>query len=262
MDEADACISMSTIKSSYTDKEYINIAEEVSDVFIYTTRLAERCHINLSLCISDYISACATTHITPISIYHNCIEGNEWHSLSFESLDQTLTAMLSLEPAVISSPTPAAAYVNSKSIISIKELKAISKSPRRLCLTVQKYIGMTAGIFAKQMETRSTHGLNEWSDDDKIELSNHLSSVVILLSVLSKLFQYQLSSIIMDKFIKNERKYPAELVKGSSKKYNEYRNNATASNSVTLNKSDAIAYSMIIALSSILIGLALGKRSA
>ena len=57
---------------------------------------------------------------------------------------------------------------------------------------------------------------------DSEKLSDELADVMTFALLLADRLKLDPKTIIENKILKNEAKYPAELVKGSSKKYNEY----------------------------------------
>lgn len=64
----------------------------------------------------------------------------------------------------------------------------------------------------------------QWSDEtDKIDdLKDELADVLIYSIMLAEKYNLEIEEIILDKLKKNEVKYPIDMVKGKSKKYNEY----------------------------------------
>jgi NTP pyrophosphatase (non-canonical NTP hydrolase) len=72
----------------------------------------------------------------------------------------------------------------------------------------------------------------QWKTDDEIkallkgkkfgEISEEIADIVVYLSYLSSDLGIDLEKAIAKKLEKNRKKYPAEKVKGSAKKYNEY----------------------------------------
>jgi len=68
----------------------------------------------------------------------------------------------------------------------------------------------------------------QWSDKEKSldKVKEELADVYMYAMLMSEAYGLDADEIINEKMDKNEAKYPAELVKGSSKKYNEYKENA------------------------------------
>lgn len=65
-------------------------------------------------------------------------------------------------------------------------------------------------------------GVPEFSQKEKTNLEHELSDVLIYLIRLSHLCHVDLPKAVLEKMELNKQKYPASLVYGSSKKYNEY----------------------------------------
>jgi NTP pyrophosphatase (non-canonical NTP hydrolase) len=71
----------------------------------------------------------------------------------------------------------------------------------------------------------------QWLSDDQSrkltekqlgEVRDEVSDVFLYLIKLADMLDINLSESLDNKMIKNEKKYPAEIVKGSSRKYTEY----------------------------------------
>ena len=65
----------------------------------------------------------------------------------------------------------------------------------------------------------------QWQSNEKNKdnLKAELADVLIYCILLADHYNLDLETIIQDKLIENEKKYPVKLVKGKSKKYNEYK---------------------------------------
>ena len=66
----------------------------------------------------------------------------------------------------------------------------------------------------------------QYSDKEKSvdKVKEELADVFMYAILLADRYHLDIDEIINDKMDSNEKKYPAEAVRGSSKKYNEYRN--------------------------------------
>lgn len=64
-----------------------------------------------------------------------------------------------------------------------------------------------------------------FTEEEKKHVGDELADVLAYLVRLADVCHVDLAQAFRSKVQKNERKYPAELVKGSSKKYTEYRQN-------------------------------------
>ena len=65
----------------------------------------------------------------------------------------------------------------------------------------------------------------QWSDKEKSidKVKEELADVFMYAMLMADRYNLDIDEIINEKMDQNERKYPAEMVKGSSKKYNEYK---------------------------------------
>ncbi|KAG7386336.1 dCTP pyrophosphatase 1 [Phytophthora pseudosyringae] len=93
-------------------------------------------------------------------------------------------------------------------------------TPRNLLLALNGEVGELCEIFQWKGEVKNTA---DWSARDKEHLGEEISDVLIYLVRLADKCDVNLPAALNDKIAKNARKYPADLVKGSSKKYNEYK---------------------------------------
>ncbi|KAF1790759.1 EAR protein [Phytophthora cactorum] len=88
-------------------------------------------------------------------------------------------------------------------------------TPRNLLLALNGEVGELCEIFQWKGEVKNTA--------DKEHLGEEISDVLIYLVRLADKCDVNLPAALNDKIAKNARKYPADLVRGSSKKYNEYK---------------------------------------
>ena len=81
--------------------------------------------------------------------------------------------------------------------------------------------------LAKSILIESAELLEEfqWQSKEKNfnNLKNELADVLIYCVLLADHYKLDLEEIIEAKLKENEKKYPKDLVKGKSKKYNEYK---------------------------------------
>ena len=94
-------------------------------------------------------------------------------------------------------------------------------APRNLLLALVAEVGELAELF--QWRGESTLGLADWSDADRTSLGEELSDVLIYLIRLADRSRVDLATAVLRKMELNRRKYPADRVAGSSKKYTEYQ---------------------------------------
>ncbi len=65
----------------------------------------------------------------------------------------------------------------------------------------------------------------QWSEQEKSldKVKEELADVLLYATLMADHYHLDIDEIMLNKLIRNEEKYPADLVKGSSKKYNEYK---------------------------------------
>jgi len=93
-------------------------------------------------------------------------------------------------------------------------------TPRNLLLAMVGEVGELSELFQWRGEVGVL--VPDWSDDDKRHLRHELADVFLYLVRLSEQCGVDLPVAVMEKIALNDRKYPAALVKGSSKKYNDF----------------------------------------
>lgn len=66
----------------------------------------------------------------------------------------------------------------------------------------------------------------QWDHTEKSldKVKEELADVFLYATLMADHYHLNIEEIMLEKLKKNEEKYPAELVKGSAKKYNEYKN--------------------------------------
>lgn len=104
-------------------------------------------------------------------------------------------------------------------------------TPRNLLLALNGEVGELCEIFQWKGEVKSTA---DWSAREKEHLGEEISDVLIYLVRLADKCDVNLPAALNDKIAKNARKYPADLVRGSSKKYNEYKRSRLTEESTLL----------------------------
>ncbi|XP_041038127.1 glutamyl-tRNA(Gln) amidotransferase subunit B, mitochondrial [Carcharodon carcharias] len=92
--------------------------------------------------------------------------------------------------------------------------------PRNLLLALVGEVGETAELFQWRGEVKE--GLPDWTAKEVEALSNELSDVLIYLVRLAEKCRIDLPRAVLRKVELNGQKYPADLVRGSAKKYTEY----------------------------------------
>ena len=92
-------------------------------------------------------------------------------------------------------------------------------SPKNLCMALAGETGELLEHFQWLTEDES----GNLSDEKLVEVGEEIADIFIYLVRLSDRLNVDLAGAVKDKIRKNEKKYPAEKVKGSSKKYTEYK---------------------------------------
>jgi len=93
-------------------------------------------------------------------------------------------------------------------------------TPRNLLLAMVGEVGELSELFQWRGEVGV--GLPGWTDVDKRHLRHELADVFLYLVRLSEQCGVDLPLAALNKIKLNEQKYPADQVKGSSKKYSDY----------------------------------------
>ncbi|CEG48856.1 DCTPP1 [Plasmopara halstedii] len=104
-------------------------------------------------------------------------------------------------------------------------------TPRNLLLALNGEVGELCEIFQWKGEVKNTA---DWSAREKEHLGEEISDVLIYLVRLADKCDVNLPAAIDDKIRKNARKYPTDLVRGSSKKYSEYKRLRTSEETTLL----------------------------
>mmetsp|Transcript_16214 Transcript_16214/g.20088 ORF Transcript_16214/g.20088 Transcript_16214/m.20088 type:complete len:138 (+) Transcript_16214:75-488(+) len=99
-------------------------------------------------------------------------------------------------------------------------------SPRNILLALVGEVGELSEIFQWRGEVEK--GLPTFSAAEKVHTGEELADVLLYLVRLADRCDIDLAKAVKEKMDKNERKYPAETVRGSSKKYTEYSSVTTA----------------------------------
>ncbi|KAG8387310.1 hypothetical protein BUALT_Bualt02G0008000 [Buddleja alternifolia] len=95
-------------------------------------------------------------------------------------------------------------------------------SPRNLLLALVGEVGELSEIF--QWKGEVPKGLPDWKEEEKTHLGEELSDVLLYLVRLSDMCGIDLDKAALRKIELNALKYPVNLCKGSSMKYNNNNN--------------------------------------
>ena len=99
-------------------------------------------------------------------------------------------------------------------------------TPRSLALALVGEVGEVCELLQWRGDDGATPGLPDWSDAERVALADELADVLSYVIRLSDVADIDLSDAFLQKLQKNQDKYPAEMVRGSAKKYTEYRTSA------------------------------------
>lgn len=91
-------------------------------------------------------------------------------------------------------------------------------SPKNLSMALMVEVAELIEHFQWLSEAQSY----ELSPENKAKVAEELADVLLYLVRLSDTLGVDLKQAALDKLVKNARKYPADKVRGSAKKYNEY----------------------------------------
>lgn len=225
--------------AGFTQAQIVHIGEEISDVFVYCTRLCDESGVNVTAVMrrlltssnSDTIRVNAldcygtsSSAASSLSVFNGVATGNSsssdvvysWDPLSFDEVC-----------ALIGSSVDA--KTKFKHIIPNTTLN----SPRTIIFQLLCNLGTIGAILSTKKEIQLTPNMianseshqffQEWSDVREItDYCCALAEIFIRLSILCEYFHFKPGSILADKIGKNNKKYPADLVKGRSEKYTAY----------------------------------------
>lgn len=187
--------------STFEEKNIVHLGEEISDVFIYNLRLADLCGFNLAHLLDEEAKDVAGF-------------GNS-ESVAADNND---VAMFSkVVDMVVSQDGWLHRYCNASSIA----FDAYSK-PRNVVFSISSTAGSMCSLFLEACEGKNSPGIINWPDSSKEILKSRIMQVSCLLVYLAYVANLNIGNCLRDKLMKNARKYPAHIVKGSSAKYTEY----------------------------------------
>ncbi len=184
-----------------TDAEKNHIGEELSDVFIYSTRLADVCKIDLAKGVAFHLNKLENQSF-------RVSDDINWYDISFDEVYNKLV-------------------LGQCECTFVKTL-----STRDALFHLQSQLGIVNSVLLRKTEDESSPGLTLWTEDDVKLLTTSLGNLCLSLFWISKIFGLNLKSCVEDKFIKNAKKYPAGLSKGSSAKYTAYITNKGLTNMI------------------------------
>ncbi|ELU04122.1 hypothetical protein CAPTEDRAFT_93509, partial [Capitella teleta] len=93
-------------------------------------------------------------------------------------------------------------------------------TPRNLLLALVAEVGELSELF--QWKGEVSNGLPDWSEKEKSDLGDELTDVLVYTVGLANACHVDLPAAVIKKMEQNAKKYPAERVFGSVKKYHAY----------------------------------------
>jgi dCTP diphosphatase len=176
-------ISKDQIATVLTEKEIVHIGEEVSDVLIYSVRLCEVCGIDLASAIENSMSIRKPSERSEFD--------GSWTDLSFQDVN---------------------------TLIRIESTHNV----RLDVLKIQASAGKLCNLFAVNADDSIEYHPAASHESNSESMGSFVAEISLTLMSICKFFDLDIGKCVCDKFKKNEAKYPANLVKGSSAKYTEY----------------------------------------
>jgi dCTP diphosphatase len=112
-------------------------------------------------------------------------------------------------------------------------------TPRSLALALVGEVGELCETLQWRSDEGARPGLPGWTDDERVALEDELADVLSYVLRLADVAGVDLPAATQRKFAKNRAKYPAELVRGSSAKYSQYRRGVSLSEESTASVAEA-----------------------
>lgn len=221
----------------FTTEEKIHIGEEIADVMIYSTRLCDLCGIDLAYSIRHCAGLMSSVQYAKINPSKKFVEECSSSSINDKDMSEGWDDLT---------------FTELDSLVQVGLTK--TQSPRALALSIQSRCGRACELFLNKTELQSIRGLPDWPRTDIAELAIIIGTICLLLSRLARVSNNTLGKCVTDKFSKNEAKYPAEMVKGSSAKYTAYADDIKLKQKLLLRKRYGLSLNIFIFLSSLVIG--------
>ena len=83
-------------------------------------------------------------------------------------------------------------------------------------------VGELSELFQWHTDASAGPGLTGWDKQATQRVAEEMSDVLCYLTRMADVCGIDLAAAVQAKIVANAAKYPADLVRGSSKKYNEY----------------------------------------
>jgi NTP pyrophosphatase (non-canonical NTP hydrolase) len=220
------------------EKKIVHIGEEISDVVLYTTRLADLCGINLARAATIALDhpQCDPAALAEMASALSCVEFQTWDDISIDGYQRVTKSYMG----------------HCRSVVD--------NSPRTLLYYIQACVGKVCSRFWRYTEDESTGGLGRWRPEDKAAVALSLGRLMLSACMLCNEVGISLSEVVADKYAKNVKKYPKELAKGSSDKYTVYMNAKSSNIDNTPARSTMILFAATIATAAVFVTRAYWKR--
>lgn len=204
-------------------KELEHVGEECSDVMLYTHRLFDLCSLDLALCAQRVVPHRETPFVT----YPAGKWDKPWRHVSFD-------VMLAEMEVAADGQGRGHDKHNESYILSGEEGtgdrgEGLSANNRIIHSSIVRDIVFQIGSECGKINecfrgttARDCVYLNGWTNEAKAVLATTGGSITLLLLRLTQLLGLEMASCLRDKMTKNNRKYPAHLVRGKSGKYTVY----------------------------------------
>lgn len=197
--------------SGFRSGDKTHLGEELADVFIYNTRLADLCGIDLTVAIRHQIEKRTISSVS----HESCREGHK-SQIHFRTPD---SSRLQQNP---SCSRASLALKDCARAVAVSHFSPPLSLPRHAVLAVSASAGAVCALVLKREEGECARGLSSWPTDDISLLATGLADIACHLISLGGLAHLDMGECIRDKLAKNAAKYPVHLVKGSSAKYTAY----------------------------------------
>lgn len=146
-------------------------------------------------------------------------------------------------PVAATCAVPAAPYTGFDPSATLEDMRGAMRAfaverdwtqyhgPRNLLLALTGEVGEVCELLQWVPDEACRRGLPGWDDARRAALGEELADVAAYLVLLADSCSIDLATAFRRKLEKSAAKYPADVVRGSSKKYTEYKQAAKVANS-------------------------------
>lgn len=218
--------------AGFTARERVHIGEEIADVFVYCTRLCDECNVNVTAVIRRLLAVASDG---PIDV-------SDCHGVSGAGPGPFLGSTPSASRTDGNAAWDPLTFAEVRSLIGDSAGRGYigrsggSVSPRAVIYQLLRHLGTVGAALEGKGEARQTPEMAtsavfnvpgeffvEWTDVAEIRgFVIALAEIYLCLMVLCEYIGLEQGAILEDKIGKNNRKYPADLVRGRSAKYTAY----------------------------------------